>query len=193
MFGLSLPTPPDWVRVIESNISEILTDHAYCEQKAASNALSLIIHFPERTDLVQTLTLLAQEELSHFKAVHDLIVRRGYTLGKERKDAYVGELQKFARKDASRDVVLLDKLLVAALIEARSCERFKVLSEHLADVELATFYRSLMASEAAHYVTFIDLARKVASDEAVSLRWQEFLGYESGIITKYGTGKAVHG
>ena len=154
MLGLKLPTDPRWVNIVSKNIEEILTDHAYCEQKAASSAISLIIGFPEKTELVQEMIALVQEEISHFKMVHDLILERGLTLGRERKDEYVIALMKFFPKGGSREDHLVHKLLYAALIEARSCERFRLLSEELEDEKLARFYRKLMISEANHYTTF---------------------------------------
>src|SRR5690606_12640867 len=146
----------------ESNIEEILTDHAFCEQKAASNAITLIVLHPELSDLVQEMSLLVQEEMDHFKRVHDIILERGYVLGNELKDDYVNELQKFIKKGGSKKERLVDRLLFAAMIEARSCERFKVLSEYINDKQLADFYYELMVSEAAHYTAFIKLARKYA-------------------------------
>lgn len=143
MLGLKLPTDPRWVNIVEKNIEEILTDHAFCEQKAASTAISFIVLFPEKTELVQEMTALVKEEMSHFKMVHDKIVARGWTLGRERKDEYVNQLMTFFPKGGSRTDFLVHKLLYAALIEARSCERFRLLSEHLEDKELAEFYRKL--------------------------------------------------
>ena len=139
MLGLKLPTDPHWVNIVESNIDEILTDHAWCEQKAASNALSLIVNNPEYTEMVSALIELAKEELSHFEQVHNLIKSRGKQLGRERKDNYVNELYKFMKKDGSRKQALVDRLLFSAMIEARSCERFRVLSENIKDTELAKF------------------------------------------------------
>ena len=160
MLGLKLATDPRWVELVESNISEVLTDHAFCEQKALSNAISIVVNYPEHTEIVQQLLEIAQEELQHFKQVHQIIVKRGFTLGRERKDSYVNELIQFVRKGYNRDIVLMDRLLFSAMIEARSCERFKVLSQKINDPELAEFYRELMISEAGHYTTFIKLAKK---------------------------------
>ena len=154
MLGLQLPTDPRWVNIVEKNISEILTDHAYCEQKAASTALSLVVGFPEHEELVTAMIALAEEEISHFKMVHEIILKRGYTLGRERKDEYVRGLQGFFPKGGSRNTHLVHKLLIAGLIEARSCERFRLLSEELEDQELRKFYRKLMISEAHHYPYF---------------------------------------
>lgn len=194
MLGLKLKTDPTWVKnVVEGNIAEILTDHAYCEQKAASHAISLIILFPERSELVDTMSDLAQEEMAHFKMVHQLILQRGLTLGRERKDEYVNELAGFVRKGRDRDTLLLDRLLFAAMIEARSCERFKVLHDHMADRELATFYYDLMASEARHYTTFLKLAKTYFDEAVVDKRWEEMLDYEAGVIARYGQQDRIHG
>lgn len=194
MLGLKLKTDPRWVKnAVEQNIEEILTDHAYCEQKAASHAISLIVNFPEYPDLVECMVDLSREEMAHFKMVHQMIQKRGFELGRERKDAYVGDLMKFVRKGSGKDARLMDRLLFAAMIEARSCERFKVLSDHIEDEELAKFYYDLMASEARHYTTFLKLAKQYLGDEAVEARWQEWLTYEAEVISKYGTEEKIHG
>ncbi|WP_374166180.1 tRNA-(ms[2]io[6]A)-hydroxylase [Arcticibacter sp. MXS-1] len=191
---LKLPTDPLWVKnVVESNIEEILTDHAFCEQKAASNAITLIVQNPELSDLVQEMAELAKEEMDHFKRVHDIILERGYVLGRERKDDYVNELLKFLKKGGSRRDQLIDRLLFAAMIEARSCERFKVLSENIGDKFLSEFYHELMISEAGHYTTFIKLAKKYAEGQDVDKRWNEFLDYEAVVIQNYGKKETVHG
>lgn len=191
---LKLPTDPRWVKnVVESNIEEILTDHAFCEQKAASNAITLIVQNPNLSDLVQEMAALVQEEMDHFKRVHDIILERGFVLGRERKDDYVNELLKFLTKGGTRNQQLIDRLLFAAMIEARSCERFKVLSEHINDEQLAAFYHELMISEATHYTTFIKLARKYAENIDVEKRWQEFLDYEAQVIQNYGKKETIHG
>ena len=191
---LNLPTDPAWVtNVVQGNIEEILTDHAFCEQKAASNAITLIVQNPDRSELVSAMAELVREEMDHFRRVHDIIVRRGYVLGKERKDNYVNELSKFVMKGGIRVQQLTDRLLFAAMIEARSCERFKVLSEHIADEELSAFYHELMVSEATHYTLFLGFARKYAEDIDVEKRWQEFLDYEGRVIANYGKGETIHG
>lgn len=193
MLGLKLPTDPRWVNIVETNIDEILTDHAFCEQKAATNAISLIVFAPEYPDLVEQMIALAQEELDHFNQVHELIKKRGNVLGRERRDEYVNELYLFVRKGHKREIVLVDRLLFSAMIEARSCERFRVLSENIKDKELSGFYRDLMESEANHYTTFIKLAKKYAKGEDVDKRWKEFLEYESTVIAKYGKKETIHG
>ena len=191
---LQLPTDPTWVtNVVESNIEEILTDHAFCEQKAASNAITLIVQNPNLSDLVQEMIALAQEEMEHFKRVHEIILQRGYVLGRERKDNYVGELQKFMKKGGSRTDQLVDRLLFSAMIEARSCERFKVLSDNINDTALAEFYYELMVSEATHYATFIRLAKKYADGIDVDKRWKEYLEHEAIVIQNYGKQERIHG
>ena len=194
MLGLKLETDPRWVNIVETNIEEILTDHAYCEQKAASNALSIMIGFPYHTDLVDEMVKLAKEELTHFEMVHQKIKDRGFKLGFERKDEYVGELYKFMRKGHQKEIVLIDRLLFGAMIEARSCERFKILSEQILDQDLKAFYRDLMISEATHYTLFIGFARKYGSDvEDVDQRWQQWLNYEAEIVKKFGKKETIHG
>lgn len=193
MLKLKLPTDPRWVNIVESNIDEILTDHAFCEQKAATNAISLIVNFPEYSDLVEAMTELAREELDHFDRVHEKIRARGKVLGRERRDEYVNELYSFVRKGHKREIVLVDRLLFSAMIEARSCERFRVLSEHIADKELAAFYHELMISEANHYTMFIKFAKKYANGEDVDKRWNEYLEFEANVIAKYGKRETIHG
>jgi tRNA-(ms[2]io[6]A)-hydroxylase len=194
MLGLKLSTDPRWVHIVESNIDEILTDHAYCEQKAASNAISIIVNFPEYSDLVEAMTDIVREEMTHFRMVHDIIVSRGGVLGRERKDDYVNELLKFIRiPHRRREESFVDRLLLAAMIEARSCERFRVLSENIKDEFLSGFYRDLMISEANHYTTFIGFARKYGQDVDVDKRWQEFLEYEATVIARYGKSETIHG
>ncbi len=194
MLGLKLATDPRWVNIVESNIDEILTDHAFCEQKAASNAISIIVNHPEYPELVESMVAIAREELEHFGMVHDLIRERGQVLGRERKDSYVNELMQFIKiPNRERVEVLVDRLLLAAMIEARSCERFRVLSENIKDEKLAKFYRELMISEADHYTIFITFARDLGKGVDVEKRWQEFLAYEATVIAKYGNDERIHG
>ena len=195
MLGLKLETDPRWVNIVEKNIEEILTDHAYCEQKAATNAISIVVHFPYCTDLVDEMLKLAKEELSHFEMVHQKIKDRGFKLGFERKDDYVNELYRFMRKGHhKKEIVLIDRLLFAAMIEARSCERFKLLSENINDTDLRAFYRELMVSEAGHYTLFIAFARQYGEGtEDVNARWQEWLGHEGAILKRYGKQETIHG
>ncbi|WP_295335676.1 tRNA-(ms[2]io[6]A)-hydroxylase [Flavobacterium sp.] len=192
---LKLPTDPRWVNIVETNIGEILSDHAWCEQKAATNAINLIINNSEKEDLVTAMLAISIEEMEHFKMVHDIIKKRGLVLERERKDDYVNELAKYMKQssDGSRESGLIERLLFAAMIEARSCERFKVLSENIKDAELAKFYRNLMESEASHYTTFINFARKYSETVNVEKRWQEWLDFEAKVIANYGTKETVHG
>jgi len=193
MLGLKLLTDPRWANIAESNLEEILTDHAWCEQKAATNAISLITQNPEHQDLVHELTAIALEEMQHFQLVIDIIKQRGYELGRERKDDYVNQLMKFLKKDGSRNTAFIDRLLFAAMIEARSCERFRVLSQHIKDQELARFYYDLMVSEANHYTTFLNFARRYTVDVDVETRWKEWLVFEGELIKSYGTTEHIHG
>ncbi|MCL5130214.1 MULTISPECIES: tRNA-(ms[2]io[6]A)-hydroxylase [unclassified Algibacter] len=193
MLGLKLATDPRWVNIVESNIEEILTDHAWCEQKAATNAITIITLNPEHEDLVTDLLELAKEELEHFQMVHDIIKQRGFKLGRERKDSYVNELYKFMNKGGSRLQSMVDRLLFSAMIEARSCERFKLLSEKINDPELSKFYHDLMISEAGHYTTFISFARKYGKPINVDKRWQELIDFEAEVIQTYGKSETIHG
>lgn len=192
MFKLKLPTDPRWANIAEGNLSEILTDHAWCEQKAATNSITLITLLPEYPEIVNELLEIAQEELDHFQQVHDIIQKRGYELGRQRKDDYVNDLVKFITQ-GSREDFIIDRMLFAAMIEARSCERFKVLTENIKDEELKIFYKELMISEANHYTTFIGFARQLGDEEKVNKRWEEWLEYEAKIIQSYGKKETVHG
>ncbi len=193
MLGLKLTTDPRWVNIVESNIEEILTDHAWCEQKAATNAITIIANNSEHEELVTDLLALAKEEIEHFQLVHELIKKRGFVLGAERKDSYVNELYKFMMTGGSKQQRLVDRLLFSAMIEARSCERFKLLSERISDPELSKFYYDLMVSEAGHYSTFIGFARKYAEKVDVNKRWNEWLTFESEVISRYGKEETIHG
>lgn len=193
MFRLQLPTDPRWVNLATQDLSEILSDHAWCEQKAASSAISLMVQFPEYPELVEQMSALAKEEMEHFQRVFSALKQRGLSLGRERKDAYVGALLDFQLKGQSALNRLRDKLLMAALIEARSCERFRLLSEQLPDPELKAFYRELMESEAGHYTLFIALARNLTGRDATDERWKEWLDYEAGILLQFSEGKGIHG
>ncbi|GEC79853.1 MULTISPECIES: tRNA-(ms[2]io[6]A)-hydroxylase [Flavobacterium] len=193
MLGLKLKTDPRWVNIVEGNIEEILTDHAWCEQKAATNVITLITQNSEHEELVTSLLEIAKEELDHFQMVHNIIKERGLTLGRERKDHYVNELFKFLKKDGSRNDAFVDRLLFSAMIEARSCERFKVLSQNIKDKELATFYRELMISEAGHYTSFLAFARKYSEKVDVDKRWKEWIEFEGELITNYGKSETIHG
>ena len=194
MLGLKLPTDPRWVNIVEKNIHEILTDHAFCEQKAASTAISLMIRYPEESELVEAMIALAQEELSHFEMVHQKIRERGWVLGRERKDQYVRDLRQFFPNGGSRMDQLVHQLLYAAMIEARSCERFRLLSESIDDKDLQKFYKKLMISEAHHYTLFLKLARKYGQDEkTVNKKWNLLLEFEAKLMVQMGKKKTMHG
>lgn len=182
VLGLKLPTDPRWVGLAEKQLDEILTDHAYCEQKAASTCISLIQQYPDHDFLVERLAPVVAEEWSHFRMVLAELRNRGLRLGRQRRDEYVNRLADFVRKDKGPKARLLDRLLMAALIEARSCERFRLLSEEMADPGLRTFYHNLMSAEAAHYRLFLDIAREYVDPEAVRERWQEWLDFEAGVM-----------
>ena len=180
--GLELATDPRWVDFAAHNIRDILVDHAYCEQKAASSCISLIILYPERSKLVETLIPVVAEEWSHFETVVKHLTTRGFTLGPQRKDEYVKGLMKVVRKGGSRDQGLVEKLLMNAMVEARSCERFKILSANIQDPELSTFYHELMISEAGHYKSFLHLAKEYLPEDVVMHRWREWLSAEADIV-----------
>ncbi|WP_187357746.1 tRNA-(ms[2]io[6]A)-hydroxylase [Cyclobacterium plantarum] len=182
MLRLQLPTDPRWVDVAKMSLEEILVDHAYCEQKAASSCISLIIKFPEYERMVDVLVPVVAEEWAHFESVMEQIRKRGYKFGFPRKDEYVVQLQGFVRKGGSRTDQLTEHLLMNALIEARSCERFKILWKNLADEELKQFYHELMISEAGHYVNFIQLAKSYNDPGKVDQRWAEWLAFEKGVM-----------
>jgi tRNA 2-(methylsulfanyl)-N6-isopentenyladenosine37 hydroxylase len=182
MLHLKLPTDPRWVNIAEMNIEDILIDHAYCEQKAASSCISLIVNFYDFKEVVDVLTPVVAEEWGHFERVLEHLNRRGFAFGKPRKDEYVVKLTEFVKKGGSRVQQLTEYLLMNALIEARSCERFKLLSKHIKDEELKKFYYELMISEAGHYVIFIELARKIYDREKVNARWKEWLSFEADVL-----------
>jgi len=188
-----METDPRWVNVVEKNISEILTDHAWCEQKAASSAISIMVRFPEYPELVDEMIAIAKEEIEHFALVHEKIKERGMELGFEQKDPYVKDLRAFIKKGGNREQQLVEALLMAAMIEARSCERFRILSQKIADEDLRKFYRGLMASEARHYTTFLKHAKSIAQSVDVEQRWKEFLDYEGELMKKYGKKESMHG
>lgn len=193
MLGLKLPTDPRWVNIAEKNIKDILVDHAYCEQKAASTAISFIVSFPEYDDLVREMINLVEEEMSHFRMVYDLLKSKGYDMGRDRKDEYVVKLRQFFPKGGSRTDQLVHRLLIAGLIEARSCERFRLLSEELSDEGLKKFYKKLMISEAHHYTMFLKFARQYGNKEDVNTKWQKLLDYEARIMASLGQHETIHG
>ena len=195
MLGLKMATDPRWVNIVEKNLEEILIDHAFCEQKAASNSISIIVQYPQYSDLVESMVEICKEEIEHFKMVHDKIKERGFKLGFERKDPYVKDLSNYLKKNksnSSREGYFVNQMLFAAMIEARSCERFKILSEELQEKDLRDFYRMLMESEARHYVTFLNFAKKYGGKIDVNARWEEFLKFEADLMKEYGKSETIH-
>lgn len=182
ILGLKLPTDPRWVDLANISLQEILTDHAYCEQKAATYCISLIQRFSDKEKLVEELAPIVTEEWGHFRLVLAELQKRNLKLGLQRKDIYVNELKAFQKQGGSPDERFLDQLLVMALIEARSCERFKRLSEGLSDDYLKKFYRRFMESEAGHYTLFIELAETYLPKEKVRQRWEEWLQFEKTVM-----------
>ena len=193
MLGLKLPTDTRWANIAEKNIAEILIDHAWCEQKAATMAISLIVTNPYKTELIDEMTSLAREEMGHFKMVTEKLKQYNIKLGPQRPDEYAKKLYQFFPKGGSRTDGLVHALLVAALIEARSCERFRLLSENLSDPELAKFYFDLMKSEAGHYTMFLKFARQYDDLEKVNKKWQALLEFEAQVMEELGTLERIHG
>ncbi len=182
ILGLHLPTDPRWVNLAEKSLADILTDHAYCEQKAATTCISLIQRYNEKVKLVNLLAPIVTEEWGHFLMVLAELQKRGLKLGRQRKDEYVNALNEFCQKGGAEEGRLLDQLLMMAMIEARSCERFKRLSEGLNDQYLKKFYRRFMESEASHYTIFIELAETYIDKKKVRNRWSQWLEHESAIM-----------
>ena len=182
ILGLQLPTDPRWVNLAGMQLEEILTDHAYCEQKAATTCISLIQRYPDKVEMVEELAPIVTEEWGHFRMVLTELKKRNLQLGKQRKDDYVNKLLEFQKKDGSVEDRFLDRLLTMALIEARSCERFKRLSENLDDEYMRNFYRKFMESEAGHYTLFINLAEHYLPKEKVRRRWKQWLDFEREMI-----------
>ena len=180
--GLNLPTDPRWVNLAEKNLEDILTDHAYCEQKAATSCISLIQSHPERIDMVEALAPIVTEEWGHFRMVLRELKKRNLQLGRQRKDEYVNAIMKLRKKGGSRDQQLIEQLLICALIEARSCERFRLLSLELEEEEMREFYHHFMVSEAGHYKLFLKLAKQYGDEDEVSERWREILAAEAEIM-----------
>ena len=193
MLGLKFETATSWAEIAKDNLEQILTDHAYAEQKASSNAIGIILNYSEDTELVKEMIAISIEELEHFKMVHDLMTKRGMVLGRARKNDYAQYIHKFFNKTPNRTNALIQRLLVAALIEARSCERFKVFSENLEDKELAIFYKELMVSEANHYTTFLGFARAYQDPEIVNGKWNALLNYEAEFMKNRGDLAFIHG
>ena len=193
MLGLQFETSTSWAEIAKDNLEQILTDHAFAEQKASANAISIIINYSEETDLVKDMSDIAIEELEHFRMVHQLMIQRGFVLGREQHNDYAKSLQKFFPKTKDRQTALINRLLVAALIEARSCERFKVFSENMQDEELSKFYKDLMVSEANHYTLFLRYARKYMDRKIVDEKWKSLLAFEAEMMKSRGTKAMVHG
>ena len=193
MLHLKLPTDPRWVNLAEKSIEDILVDHAFCEQKAATSCISLIVTYSYLKPIVEAITPVVREEWDHFSLVLNEIHKRGFELGKPRKDEYVKELMLFQKKGVKTEIVLVDKLLTNALIEARSCERFRLLSESLEDKNLAKFYRKLMISEANHYTMFLRFARQYGNKEEVDKKWQDLLNFEAEIMKELSQNVTIHG
>ena len=193
MFGLKCNTDKKWAEIAENDLHKLLTDHAYAEQKAAGAAVSLIINYSEETSMVQELAEHAIEEMEHFKMVHDLMVSKGMTLGRDRKSKYVQHLVNFFPKTKDRNEALIGRLLIASLIEARSCERFKVLSDNLTDKKLAAFFGGLFKSEANHHAMFLRLAREYQDKEVVNKKWDGLLTHEAEYMKDKGIEALVHG
>ncbi len=193
VLGLGMPTDPRWANLAEKSLEDILTDHAYCEQKAATTCISLIVQYADKPIIVETLTPIVREEWAHFESVLKEIKVRGFTFGLPRKDDYVMEINKIVKKGGSREFQIVEKLLLCALIEARSCERFRTLWRNLDDPKLSKFYYGLMVSEAGHYKTFIKLSQNFADKSYVNNRWKEFLLAEATIIKQLSpTGIRIH-
>lgn len=182
ILGLQLPTDPRWVDLAALSMEDILTDHAFCEQKAATTCISIIQKYSDKELLVKELAPIVTEEWGHFRLVLQELHKRGLQLGKQRKDEYVNKLLSFQKKDGHPEDRMLDQLLTMAMIEARSCERFKRLSEGLEDEYLRKFYRRFMESEAGHYKLFIELAEHYIDKEKVRKRWKEWLDFEAEMV-----------
>ncbi len=193
MLGLKLKTDKRWASLAQTSLEDLLTDHAYCEMKAASQCISIIQSYPEKKELVEKLMPIVTEEWGHFRMVLNELYKRGMELGRQRKDDYVNLLLKNKKKGGDRKAQLLEQLMICALIEARSCERFRILSETLEDKEMASFYRNFMISEAGHYRLFMDLAKLYFDEDLVKDRWEEYLVIESNVIDQLSLrGDRVH-
>ena len=193
MLGLKFETGTSWVEIAKAGLQQVLTDHAFAEQKAASNAVSIIINYSEETELVKAMSDIAIEEMEHFKMVHEFMVERGMVLGREQKNDYAKHLHSYFVKTKDRTDALIQRLLIAALIEARSCERFKVFSENIEDKALSDFYQELMVSEANHYTVFLGFARQYQDRKIVDEKWEGLLAYEAEFMKNRGTSAKVHG
>lgn len=194
MLRLKLATDKRWAYLVENNLKEALIDHAFCEQKAASTALSYIVTYPDNSELVSSMAEIVLEEMEHFKQVHNIILEKGWELDSERRDDYVNDIRKFFTKTRDKDVNLVNRLLLSAMIEARSCERFRVLAQNIKDEKLADFYNDLVKSEAGHYRLFLSFAKKYGKDLMdVDNVWEDFLNFEAEVIKNYGKEPFIHG
>lgn len=193
MLGLQFETETSWVDVASNGLEQLLTDHAFAEIKASGNATSIIINYSEETELVKDMIAISLEEMEHFKMVHDVMIQRGFVLGQATKNDYAIKLNKFFPKTSDRNEALVHRLLVAALIEARSCERFKVFSDNIDDEKLSKFYHDLMISEANHYTLFLGYARKYMDREIVDKKWSDLLAFEAEMMKERGKSAKVHG
>ncbi len=193
MLRLKLATEKRWAELAEKNLKEAMIDHAFCEQKAASSAISIIVNFPDYPQLVKKMSEIAIEEMEHFRTVHDKILARGWKLKLGRKNDYVNKISKFFPKTSDRKLNLINKLLLAAMIEARSCERFRVLTLTIKDKELEEFYYELTKRECGHFALFLNFAKKYADGIDIEAKWQEFLKFEAEIVQDYGKSAHIHG
>lgn len=184
VLGIQLPTDPRWVNMAEMSLQDILTDHAYCEQKATTSCISLIQRYSDKALLVEKVSPIVSEEWSHFRLVLKELEKRGLKLGRQRKDEYVNGLLKFVRKGVTPDELFLDRILVCAMIEARSCERFRLLSLNIKEEALRNFYHKFMVSEAGHYRLFLDLAEHYLGKELTQERWSACLEFEAALVQK---------
>jgi len=193
MLGLQFKTKTSWAAIAKEDLQQLLTDHAFAEQKAAANAISIIINYSEETEMVSAMSDIAIEEMEHFRMVHQLMIKRGMVLGREQRNDYAKHLHGFFTKTNNRNEALIQRLLIAALIEARSCERFNVFSKNIDDDELAGFYRELMISEANHYKTFLAFARQYQDRKIVAIKWNNLLEHEAKFMKERGVNATVHG
>ncbi|BBO30888.1 tRNA-(ms[2]io[6]A)-hydroxylase [Lacipirellula parvula] len=182
MLHLQAKTDARWFRQVDENLNDVLIDHAHCEKKAAGTALNLIFHYVEDRELCQEMTEIVNEELEHFHLVIDLLERRGVKFRRLKPSQYGRKLNDLCSKQEPQRAV--DRLLVAGLIEARSCERFQALANYVEDEELATFYRSLFESEARHHATYTRLAMHFAPEKEVMQRLDELAALEAAIIAE---------
>jgi tRNA-(ms[2]io[6]A)-hydroxylase len=190
MLNLHAPTPERWLIQVQGNLEELLIDHAHCEKKAAGTAMNLLFSYVENVELCRAMTEIVQEELSHFHLVLDLLQRRGIRFRRVRPSQYGERLRLLINKIEPARAV--DRLLVAALIEARSCERFGLLRDHLDDAELAAFFGGLFESEARHHSTYVRLARDFAPEEKVQRRLRELAEAEARIMLEGDEVARVH-